>query len=408
MGMPQSSRWYVITLIVAAVVALGLAFRFYSRDDEGEPRRAGRSAAQGAGDPSAMRETTARVEYHAGETLASESSQTLAGGEAKAEVLTRIERIGRTPPDWWDAVSLPYPDTLDLSWTRQIGGRWDPRRNVDHYLWSTINPNPSRWKEGAKLVHHLLQVNKGKPDVTRRAMAELGRIYTELLADFARGALWHRKAGTNRLGLARCYWKLGGPGMARGILEQIGSDTTRFGSVIKLWADMGELDTALRLAEEKAHSGSPSIAHLAAADGCRLAGKYEEALGYYQKVLAAHDPGSRPDDVEKAKERAQAGVEAIKVFEALDLGRVPDGTYAGRSISYAGPLSVEVVVRAGEILSVRVTELKDKQFYSALTDTPRQIVEKQGVKGVDSVTGATMTSEAIINATAKALAQAMK
>ena len=60
------------------------------------------------------------------------------------------------------------------------------------------------------------------------------------------------------------------------------------------------------------------------------------------------------------------------------------------------------------IVSVRVTKHEEKQFYSALTDTPSQIVKKQGVKGVDAVTGATMTSEAIINATAKALAGGMQ
>ena len=42
------------------------------------------------------------------------------------------------------------------------------------------------------------------------------------------------------------------------------------------------------------------------------------------------------------------------------------------------------------------------------TETPAQIVEKQVVRGVDAVTGATITSEAIINATAKALSVAMR
>jgi uncharacterized protein with FMN-binding domain len=40
--------------------------------------------------------------------------------------------------------------------------------------------------------------------------------------------------------------------------------------------------------------------------------------------------------------------------------------------------------------------------------TARQIVSKQGFKGVDVITGATVTSDAIINAAAKALVNAMK
>jgi len=57
---------------------------------------------------------------------------------------------------------------------------------------------------------------------------------------------------------------------------------------------------------------------------------------------------------------------------------------------------------------VRVTKHKERQFYSALTDTPTRIIERQSVTGIDAVSGATMTSEAIINATAKALASGMK
>jgi len=90
------------------------------------------------------------------------------------------------------------------------------------------------------------------------------------------------------------------------------------------------------------------------------------------------------------------------------VSRIPDGTYQAGSTAYAGELYVAVTVKDKRIESVRITEHKERQFYSAFTDTPSQIIAKQSVKGVDAVTGATMTSEAIINATAKALAAAMK
>jgi len=47
---------------------------------------------------------------------------------------------------------------------------------------------------------------------------------------------------------------------------------------------------------------------------------------------------------------------------------------------------------------------KEKQFFAALTDIPQQIVSKQSIHGIDSLSGATVTSQAIVNATAKALA----
>ena len=43
--------------------------------------------------------------------------------------------------------------------------------------------------------------------------------------------------------------------------------------------------------------------------------------------------------------------------------------------------------------------------HSALTDVPNQIIEKQGVKGIYATSRATITAEAILNATAKALAE---
>ena len=62
----------------------------------------------------------------------------------------------------------------------------------------------------------------------------------------------------------------------------------------------------------------------------------------------------------------------------------------------------------GRIEAVRVVHHKEKQFYSAIDDTTRKIVQRQGVKGVDATSSATITSNAIINASAKALAGAMK
>ena len=73
-----------------------------------------------------------------------------------------------------------------------------------------------------------------------------------------------------------------------------------------------------------------------------------------------------------------------------------------------GPLHVAVVVKSARIESVKVTQHTEKQFYSAITDTTARIIDKQGVKGVDMTSGATITAEAIVNATAKALAGGMK
>jgi major membrane immunogen (membrane-anchored lipoprotein) len=41
---------------------------------------------------------------------------------------------------------------------------------------------------------------------------------------------------------------------------------------------------------------------------------------------------------------------------------------------------------------------------SALEDIPQRIITRQSVEGIDAISGATVTSQAIVNATAKALA----
>jgi uncharacterized protein with FMN-binding domain len=326
-------------------------------------------------------------------------------GKTRSAVETAIEEAGQSAPPWWDSVPLNYPKTLDLTWLPNPGP-WNPQKCLGQYIWSVINENPSRWREGVKLLHYVLDVNKDDPDKYKQTCQALARAYQALLEDYARAAYWWRKGGGgHNLDLAQCYWKLGSKEMAAEVLDAYGDDDTGDGTVIKLWSDMGELTLALALAEEKAQWDWPDTAWLAAGDACRLAGNYEKAMGYYQRVEALQKGGRL---LKRNKARAAANLAALKVYDLADPRRVPDGAYRSESMGYAGPMKIEVTVKGHRIVSVTVVEHKEKQFYAALTDTPRQIERKQSVKGIDALTGATITSEAIINATAKALAAAAK
>ena len=321
----------------------------------------------------------------------------------RAEVEALIEKEGRKPPAWWKKTKLRYPKTLDLSWPPDPQGPWTPSKNVGQYIWSVINENPSRWKEGVRFLHHLLTVNKDSPDALERVMNALGNAYMRLHEDRARAAFWFRKAGKGQsVAIANCYWGLGCKEMAVEILDQIGADGTRHGVVMKLWSDMGEIDKALELAERR----GGDVGFLVAGDACRLHGRYAEAIGFYDKVLALGGGGT--GDLQRNTNRARASKEAVLLFDALDLSKVRSGKYKAQSLGYEAPIHVEVVVKRRKIRSVEVTRHREKQFHSALTDTPQRILLKQGVKGVDATSGATITSEAIINATAKALSQGLK
>ncbi len=100
---------------------------------------------------------------------------------------------------------------------------------------------------------------------------------------------------------------------------------------------------------------------------------------------------------------AADSITAIRLFDQADVQNVADGTYSASSLAYNGVLHVEVMVAQGRIEDVRVTDHNEKQFYSALTDTTKQIIQKQSVKNIDATSRATITSQAIVNATAKAL-----
>jgi fumarate reductase flavoprotein subunit len=92
-----------------------------------------------------------------------------------------------------------------------------------------------------------------------------------------------------------------------------------------------------------------------------------------------------------------AGKVSMPNFEA--------GTYAGSAPGRNGELTVEVEVSKDAILSVRILSHNETPGVSdaALERVPLQIVEKQSI-AVDTLSGATFTSFAIINAVERALA----
>lgn len=331
----------------------------------------------------------------------------------KTEVEALIREAGTTPPEWWDSVQLSYPRTLQLNWPKPKPKEpWTPNKYPAQYVISVINPNPSKWKQGAKLFHHMLSVNKGNARALASTMDRLGHIYGNLLGDYARGAFWWRSAGKaaalrphQKVSLAACYWKLSSKTMAASSLRSARSASS---AAIQLWAEMGELNKALQLARSAASGRNAAMTLLAAGNACRSHGQSKEAIHYFERVLALRGAGRQKKWIDKCKGRARACIDAIKVFEALDLSRVPDGKYRGSALGYRGNVDVDVEVKEGRIASIKIVKHKEDWFYTSFTDIPQQIIESQSLKGVDSVTGATFTSTAIVNATGKALASAMR
>lgn len=324
-----------------------------------------------------------------------------------AQVQALIAKDGSTPPDWLKSTKLNFPKTLDLSWTPQPQGGWNNQKYVGQFIWDIINPNSGRWREGIKFVEHLLETHKDNPELRLRAQREIANMYFRFFQDYARAAWWWQQAGTTiedppAFHLAECYWRLGSKQMA---LDLINQTQLVYLDGIKLLGDMGETDRAVKMAEYY----DEHDAWLLAGDACRLAGRLTEAQAFYEKVVNTPPAaGQKPERLKRTQNRAQANLDAIKLFELVDVSKVADGTYKDSSLGYEAQVEVSVKVIGKKIEDVKVTQHREKQYYSSLTDVPAQIIAKQSVKGVEATSRATITGEAIINATAKALAQGAK
>lgn len=84
---------------------------------------------------------------------------------------------------------------------------------------------------------------------------------------------------------------------------------------------------------------------------------------------------------------------------------IEDGTYRAYVDGHNGELSVRVRVQGDKITQVQVLEHKETKGIgtTAVEQIPRQIVEKNATDDIDVVSGATVTSNAIIEAVNQAL-----
>lgn len=101
---------------------------------------------------------------------------------------------------------------------------------------------------------------------------------------------------------------------------------------------------------------------------------------------------------------------ALTVFSAMEISaageKYKDGTYTGTGRGYDGDIVVSVVIESGKLKNVKIISQSESAPKKALEKIPRAVIEKQGVKGVDCVTGATYTSKGVINAVKNALSKA--
>ena len=84
-----------------------------------------------------------------------------------------------------------------------------------------------------------------------------------------------------------------------------------------------------------------------------------------------------------------------------------DGTYEGQAEGFSGPVSVKITIKNGKIKKVTNTNTDTKEFFDkAWSSIKEQIISKQSVSGIDTVSGATYSSNGILQAAQNALSKA--
>lgn len=89
---------------------------------------------------------------------------------------------------------------------------------------------------------------------------------------------------------------------------------------------------------------------------------------------------------------------------SVGAGSWKDGTWEGEATGYGGPIRVSVVISGGKITSIGVLshDLEDDAYYSMAEAVIPAVIDAQST-AVDTVSGATFSSNGILGAIDKAL-----
>lgn len=128
---------------------------------------------------------------------------------------------------------------------------------------------------------------------------------------------------------------------------------------------------------------------------------YNEAC----RILAQSNQPYGRQNLPREVAKLRAKIDLLTVA-SLDSAKLRDGTYAANVFAYAEdkPMVVSVTIAGGKIADIQLKHW-EKIELNATKIIPQQIIAKQSLK-VDVITGATVTSQAIIDGTYQALKQA--
>ena len=131
-------------------------------------------------------------------------------------------------------------------------------------------------------------------------------------------------------------------------------------------------------------------------------------FGRYQQVavVRAAAVAERQQEIREVEAYNASLQKAAQEAEEAEAG-IQDGTYEGSAFGFGDLITVSVTIKDGRITDISVLDAsgEDRPYYNQSLPLLDEMIDKQSTE-VDTVSGATLTSEGLIGAVADALGKA--
>lgn len=136
-------------------------------------------------------------------------------------------------------------------------------------------------------------------------------------------------------------------------------------------------------------------------------GKTDQAKVSYQESVRLYPLGKPPYGRHLLPRKAKKVQSKLDLLSkaSLEGASLRDGTFNETALGYSGDVHLTINIKAGRIADVRVVKHEEKIDQNACVLIPERIVSKHSLM-VDGISGATVTKDAIIDGTLRALKKA--
>jgi uncharacterized protein with FMN-binding domain len=136
-----------------------------------------------------------------------------------------------------------------------------------------------------------------------------------------------------------------------------------------------------------------------------LSGENKLAVQYGQNVVNRGEAAEKYPQWKSGWALTKLFVDAATAGATPTTGKLKNGEFDGEARGFDDIIKLKVIIAGGKIKEVKIMSQKESRPWSVLEEVPERIVKAQSAQ-VDAVTGATVTSSAVIGAADQALRKA--